>query len=293
MQPQPGPVQPRPDWYALLGVEPTASTEELTAAVERMSRQATALSVTAPERSRQLRDQIRAIKQDLLSSDAQRQRYDAERGGPAAHGRGPFGAPFQGQQHGGQNYGVPQYGGQPQGGQQYGGQPYQGPPAQPPPQQPPAYQPPGYGPAAGTPSWQPAQSAGSQQAQPFQGLMSRVARFLQTGWTCKTCGFGALPNDKFCHKCGSPIEPPATASGGQTGQARFGPPQQWTAGSPGQPGAPPSQPGAPPSQPAGPVAQPRGPAAEQQGSGQLGFCGKCGGAIAAGNTFCTQCGART
>jgi hypothetical protein len=64
-------------WYSLLGLEPAATSDEITGAVERMSRQANALSVTAPERARLLRDQVRAIRQDLLSGPEQRARYDA------------------------------------------------------------------------------------------------------------------------------------------------------------------------------------------------------------------------
>jgi hypothetical protein len=321
MQPQPGPVQsgPPPDWYVLLGVQPTASREELTTAVERMSRQATALSVTAPERSRQLRDQIRAIKQDLLSGDAQRQLYDARRQRDAAE-RARFAAPGQGQvasqgqvRQPGQFPPAaqrPPQGQFPQEAQRAPG--YQTPGSQPAGYQTPGSQPAGYQPgAAGTSPWQPAQPPGSQSAQPFSGLVSRVARFLQTGWTCKACGFGALPNDKFCQKCGSPIEPPVTGAGGQQpGPASFR----------AQPAGPAGQPVGPAGQPVGPAGiatpgarqpDPRQPGAQQPGAqqpgaqqpgaqqaglqqpgpGQPAFCGKCGRPNAAGNTFCTQCGA--
>src|SRR5438034_8618110 len=72
-----------PDWYAVLGVRPGAPAEEIAAAVERMSRQASALANTAPHRSQELRETTRAIKRDLLSGPEARQRYDlsrAERG---------------------------------------------------------------------------------------------------------------------------------------------------------------------------------------------------------------------
>ncbi len=211
-----------PDWYPVLNLAPDASTEEIAAAVERMSRQATALSVTAPDRSRLLRDQIRAIRQDLLSGDARRQRYDQARAagtaGPPASAApaGPaWQAPFQGRQ--GQGIG--------------------------------------------------------QQAAQFAGLVSRVAKFLQTGWTCANCGHGALPNDKFCHKCGSKIEAPAIA-------------QQSPRVAGQQPGV---QAAAPAGQQAGFPAVLSGQQADQP---QPTFCGKCGGSIAPGNTFCTQCGAQ-
>jgi ribosomal protein L32 len=64
------------DWYSVLGLGPSASAEEITTAVERMSRQASALANMAPERSQQLREVIRAIKRDLLSGAEARQRYD-------------------------------------------------------------------------------------------------------------------------------------------------------------------------------------------------------------------------
>lgn len=55
------------DWYAYLRLSPDAATEEIEHAVERLSRQASAMAVTAPERSQLLRETIRAIKRDLLS----------------------------------------------------------------------------------------------------------------------------------------------------------------------------------------------------------------------------------
>ena len=41
----------------------------------------------------------------------------------------------------------------------------------------------------------------------LEGLGSRVARFLRTGWTCSACGKEAMPSDKFCTKCGTAITP--------------------------------------------------------------------------------------
>lgn len=40
-----------------------------------------------------------------------------------------------------------------------------------------------------------------------QSMSSRISRFLRTGWTCASCGKDALPSEKFCTKCGSPIKP--------------------------------------------------------------------------------------
>jgi len=218
------------DWYAVLGVAASAGSDEIAIAVEKMSRQANSLSVTAPQRSRLLRDQIRAIKQDLLSGDAQRQRYDqalARAQGPAGQ-FAPAEVPGQGQP------------------------PAQSPRAQFPPAVevpgfPPAAQAPGFPPAAQAPAAQPGFPAAGQvpgaqpgfyrpapgQAAPqFAALVGKVARFLQSGWTCAACGYDALPNDRFCHKCGAKIEPPAVAR---------------PLARPGQPVAPPGQPSPAPS----------------------------------------------
>jgi predicted amidophosphoribosyltransferase len=100
-------MQRQADWHAYLGLSPQAPEEQIAQAVERLSRQAAALAVTAPERSQRLRDTIRLIKRDLLSGQENRQRYDL-------------------------------------------------------------------------------------------GL---------AGWTCAACGKVALPGDRFCTKCGTPIKP--------------------------------------------------------------------------------------
>ncbi len=136
------------DWLRVLDLGPEATTAEITAAIERLSRQANALSLTAPDRARLIRDQIRAIKQDLLAG-----------GEPSAASHdGPGQVP--------------------------------GPSAQ----------------SAGHP---PAPLAGGRAG----GLMSRLTQFLQAGWACPHCGYGALPTDKFCPKCGSKIQPAAVGSG--------------------------------------------------------------------------------
>ncbi|HEX4093738.1 MAG TPA: zinc ribbon domain-containing protein [Trebonia sp.] len=72
------------DWYAYLDLATDAATEQIEQAVERLSRQATSLAVTAPERSQRLRDTIRTIKGDLLSGPEARARYDAGRAAAAA-----------------------------------------------------------------------------------------------------------------------------------------------------------------------------------------------------------------
>ena len=65
------------NWYAFLRLSPAAGEDEIQGAVERLSRQASALAVTAPERSQSLRETVRAIKRDLLSGPESRRRYDA------------------------------------------------------------------------------------------------------------------------------------------------------------------------------------------------------------------------
>lgn len=84
-------MQQQPDWYEVLKLAPDSATERIEAAVERLSRQATALAVTAPERSQRLRDQVRAMKRDLLSGPENRARYDEARA--AAGPVPPTGAP--------------------------------------------------------------------------------------------------------------------------------------------------------------------------------------------------------
>jgi predicted nucleic acid-binding Zn ribbon protein len=184
-----------PDWYAVLGLGPGAHTGEIAAAVERMSRQASALANTAPRRSQELREITRAIKRDLLSGPEARQRYDLSRAGhgPSAP---PSAAP---------------------------------PPAAPPPATAPPPTPPPAGAAeswtataaAGAPvkaaeDWTATAAAGAPHAPSADramtaggGLGARIMRFMQTGWTCPACGQGAMPNDRFCTKCGAEIRPPA------------------------------------------------------------------------------------
>jgi hypothetical protein len=64
------------NWYELLGLPLNASRDDVAEKTERLSRQATALATTAPERSQQLRDTVRSIRADLLSGPAARARYD-------------------------------------------------------------------------------------------------------------------------------------------------------------------------------------------------------------------------
>jgi hypothetical protein len=64
------------DHYEFLGVDMFASHEEIRAAIERFSKQANALANTAPERSQQLRERLRRIREDLLTTPARRESYN-------------------------------------------------------------------------------------------------------------------------------------------------------------------------------------------------------------------------
>jgi Double zinc ribbon len=60
------------DWYAYLGLSRDATPDEIRSGIERLSRQASALATTSPERSQLLRETIRAIKRDLLPAPGNR-----------------------------------------------------------------------------------------------------------------------------------------------------------------------------------------------------------------------------
>lgn len=183
---------PGSDWYSVLGLSPAASAEEIAVAVERLSRQASALAVTAPERSQQLREVSRAIKRDLLSGHDARRRYDqslraAEPAAPAP--AAPLGAPPA-------------------------GSPVS--PAAAPPAAPAVASAAGgpaaaasAGPPAAPPAGHPAPAAGAA-APPAPDRRRRFVRFLQGAWTCPACGHDAMPGEEFCTKCGGRLR---TATG--------------------------------------------------------------------------------
>ena len=194
-----GPMRQQEDWYGYLNIAPDAPAEQVEQAVERLSRQATALAVTAPERSQRLRDTVRSIKRDLLSGPEARARYDAARESAAASA------------------------------------PLPSPPVAPPPVAPPQVPPPpSFTPASATmpppptvvpppPSYAPPMAPGSPTAAgpygsgPAAGpgggpgggerISARLVRFLRTGWVCAECGKEAVPSDKFCTRCGTAISP--------------------------------------------------------------------------------------
>jgi Double zinc ribbon len=179
------------DWYAYLQLPPEATTGDIEQAVERLSRQASALAVTTPERSQLLRETIRAIKRDLLSGPESRPRYDAPRSQRPA-------APAPVPPAGTAAWPVP-------------APPRPAPPA-----------PPGIAPAPPAPV-PPAAADAPAPLMPSgpggQGVGSRLTRFLRTGWTCPGCGKGAVPSDKFCTKCGTPIRPIQPDAGSERDRA--------------------------------------------------------------------------
>jgi len=163
------------DWYAELRLPPDASTEQIREAVERRSRQGAALANAAPERSQQLRDQVRAIKRDLLSGDDARQAYDAARQvdpnptSPVQQAAEP--APFWTRAASDETlqYGYP-------GAQQQQEYPYS------------------------------TEQQTYGQPDNVARRPGRFLRFLQSGWTCPACGEGALPSDQFCARCGARLK---------------------------------------------------------------------------------------
>jgi uncharacterized membrane protein (DUF373 family)/RNA polymerase subunit RPABC4/transcription elongation factor Spt4 len=66
------------DLYKVLGVERDANEESLTTAIDRLTRQASALANVSPERSQQIREQLRSAKEYLLSGADVRERYDRD-----------------------------------------------------------------------------------------------------------------------------------------------------------------------------------------------------------------------
>ncbi len=245
------------NWYTALSLSPSASESEIASAVELMSRQAAALANTAPERSQRLRETVRAIKRDLLSSPQARERYDrsvALSVPPATPMITEDAATLPGPTRSAAPAPPPP--------------PTSAPPAAPPhPGPPPAHAAPPAPATSPAPAAAPPTSAmapGPTLAEALgpaaawaQDRGRRFRRFLQGGWTCTACGHGAMPGERFCVKCGCPIEPPGTPAAGPAG-------------------APPA--------PAAPTA----PAASSAATA----CSACGLAMAAADRFCRRCGTR-
>jgi hypothetical protein len=64
------------DWYSLLGIPRDAPEDIIAGAIERLSRQASALATTAPERSQTLRETVRSMRRDLMTGTEARSLYD-------------------------------------------------------------------------------------------------------------------------------------------------------------------------------------------------------------------------
>lgn len=267
------------DWYALLGLPPTATADQIAEAADRLASEASAASATAPEISRDLYRQVAALRADLLSGDDRRRRYDellahrewaaATQSPSAAGGVGlpPAGGPTTGPAYRLGDAPVPgnpvlgnavpgnAVSGDPEAGHAVPGRPEEAAADGSPDGTFSAGQPgsedEGRQAGPGEPPDWPGGPAGKPGAPPHRtaGLMGRIARFLQTAWTCPSCGHGALPSDKFCQKCGTRIRPPS-----------------WTEDAAGDDARPQLAPSV--------------------------LCGACGSRISAGNFFCTHCGAK-
>ena len=145
------------NWYDMLGVSVDAPEEQLRASTEKLSRQAAALATTAPDRSQQLRDVVRAIRTDLLSGPAARAQYDARlASAPRAES--------------------------------------------------PTLEPAGRFPSAMTPAQSGSQRLIDSVVNGIGPAASRFRRFLQSGWTCPSCGLEGGPADQFCAHCGTPMK---------------------------------------------------------------------------------------
>jgi len=181
------------DWYALLGLSDDASERDLDTAIERLSRQASALVNSAPERSQQLRDTVRAIRGDLLSGPEARRRYDervlAMRRQPAP----PSSAdPSRDTQPPAYRYSPPSSnlpvianGPSPVQHETTNRPDLPPPPAD------------AFGPASSPPNFI------DTMASNIVPMASRFRRFLKTGWTCPSCSAQGGPEDEFCKSCGA------------------------------------------------------------------------------------------
>jgi len=171
-QPPPTGASPR-NWYNELGLEPDAPSEVVADAVEPLSRQASALANTAPKRSQQLRDTIRAMRQDLMSGPEARRQYDERLARtPPFRPAGPDHLPHE-------TVAYPE----------------------------PTWSPPG--PSVATP----ATPVADVIAGTVLPMVARFRRFLQTGWTCPSCAEEGSPGDRFCTRCGAAMKQASQSGG--------------------------------------------------------------------------------
>ena len=197
------------DWYALLGSRLMPRPSRSRPPSSGCRRQANALAVTGPERARAVArpESVRSSK-TCSSGPQARQRYDY------ALNRRAAAAPADWPTIPGPSAPMPAVAAFPPSPAVAPPPPLAPPPLAPPPLAPPPLAPPPLG--------GPVRPAAVYRSGPQPpGLMSRISKFLQTGWTCVGCGYGALPTDKFCPKCGSRVEPGLEA-GQQAGIGSYG-----------------------------------------------------------------------
>jgi hypothetical protein len=177
------------DWYVVLGIDTNAPDSAINAAIERMSRQASALANTAPDRSQEIRETIRAIRRDLSSGLDARQAYDQELAKSET---------------------------------QYTSEPRETTPENVVPSELPGrFAPPSFN--AGTQTQQSGPDMRAVSEFPpsvvdavvanLAPVVSRFRRFIQSGWSCPTCGSEGRPGDKFCGKCGASMKVEPTGTG--------------------------------------------------------------------------------
>ncbi len=187
------------NWYEVLGLTPQASDEEVAAATERLARQGAALATTSPERSQQLRDTVRTIRAALLAGPAARSHYDARL--TAATSPPPLQPPPP----------VPSPAFDPP--PPPGATAWPNPHPTPPPRAPGPVVAPPTNQAAVTPTDSPTAAPGpgiiDSVVNGIVPVASRFRRFLQSGWTCPSCGADGGPGDKFCARCGAAMKPEA------------------------------------------------------------------------------------
>jgi len=165
------------DWYEVLGIDPRAPDDQITAAIERLSRQASALANAAPERSQRLRDTVRLIRRDLQGTPDSRRGYDERLGRTKGQGTsGPQPAATMPQQPGSA-----------------------------------AGQTPSAVPGWAAPgSWAtgsaPVPSITEAVKANLGPLAARVKKFMQTAWTCSQCGAEGSPASAFCARCGARMQ---------------------------------------------------------------------------------------
>jgi hypothetical protein len=161
------------DWYEALGLTSDADLRDIDVAIERKSRQASAIANTAPDRSQQIRDMIRAIRSDLLSGVDKRHEYDERLTRARLSAAAPSPLP-------------PTRNVEPV--------------------------PTPTGPTPADESRVPPSPTVNVPSGEVGRLASRFRQFLQSGWTCPSCHAEGMPEDKFCKTCGATMKPETSNS---------------------------------------------------------------------------------